>query len=272
MKTDNKYAKLLRTIQEEGSYRKDRTGVGTMSIFSEHVTFDLREEFPILLAKRVHWKSVVGELLWFISGDTRVKSLRDMGVTIWDEWEKEDGTIGPGYGASWRSWETKDGEFIDQLGEVIDQIKNNPTSRRLVVNAWNVGELKNMALPPCHMFFQFYVVDGWLDLQMYQRSADAFLGVPFNISSYALLLAMVAQVTGLKPRKLHMTFGDLHIYSNHEYAVDTYLERIETRTYLGKLPTLKLNPAIESIDDFTLEDIELENYNPLPTIKAPVAV
>ena len=261
------YLDLLQRVLEEGKPKDDRTGTGTYSIFGAQARFDLRKSFPLLTTKKLHRKSIIHELLWFLKGDTNIGYLNDNGVRIWDEWADETGNLGRVYGAQWCDWRAPDGRSINQIDEVIEQIKTNPDSRRLIVSAWNVGELDQMALAPCHAFFQFYVRDGELSCQLYQRSADLFLGVPFNIASYAVLTLMVAQVTGLKPGEFVHTFGDLHLYSNHLEQAKEQLER-EPR----ELPVMKLNPAVKSIHDFVFEDFTLENYDPHPHIKAPVAV
>ena len=261
------YLNLLQRVLEEGKPKDVRTGTGTYSIFGAQARFDLRESFPLLTTKKLHRKSIIHELLWFLKGDTNIGYLNDNGVRIWDEWADETGNLGRVYGAQWCDWRAPDGRSINQIDEVIEQIKTNPDSRRLIVSAWNVGELDQMALAPCHAFFQFYVRDGELSCQLYQRSADLFLGVPFNIASYAVLTLMVAQVTGLKPGEFVHTFGDLHLYSNHLEQAKEQLER-EPRD----LPVMKLNPAVKSIHDFVVEDFRLENYDPHPHIKAPVAV
>ncbi|MCQ2174796.1 MAG: thymidylate synthase [Bacteroidales bacterium] len=261
------YLDLLRTIRDTGTVKEDRTGVGTKSIFGYQCRYDLSEGFPLLTTKKVHLKSIIYELLWFISGDTNIKYLKDHGVSIWDEWADENGDLGPVYGHQWRSWPTPDGKTIDQLSNLIDTIKNNPNSRRLLVSAWNVGEVEKMALPPCHCLFQFYVAEGKLSCQLYQRSADTFLGVPFNIASYALLTMMIAQVCGLEPGEFIHTTGDTHLYLNHLEQADLQLSR-EPR----KLPKMKINPEVRSIFDFKYEDFELVDYDPWPAIKAPVAV
>lgn len=261
------YLDLLRHIRKDGVVKHDRTGVGTQSIFGYQMRFDLAEGFPLLTTKKVHLKSIIYELLWFIASDTNIKYLKDHGVSIWDEWADENGDLGPVYGHQWRSWPAPDGRSIDQLSQVIDMIKNNPDSRRMIVTAWNLGEVDNMALPPCHCLFQFYVADGKLSCQLYQRSADTFLGVPFNIASYALLTMMIAQVCGLQPGEFIYTTGDTHIYLNHFEQVDLQLSR-EPRP----LPVMKLNPEVKSIFDFKYEDFSLEGYDPWPAIKAPVAV
>ncbi len=251
----------------DGIDRGDRTGTGTRSIFGYQMRFDLRDGFPLLTTKKLHLKSIIYELLWFLKGDTNVKYLQDNGVRIWNEWARPDGSLGPVYGYQWRSWPDYSGGHIDQIKEVIETIKNNPSSRRIIVSAWNVADIPQMALPPCHLLFQFYVADGRLSLMLYQRSADCFLGVPFNIASYALLLMMVAQVTGLEPGEFIHTLGDTHIYHNHFEQVKEQLSRTP-----GQLPTMKLNPEIKDIFDFKYEDFELVNYNALPHIKATVAV
>lgn len=261
------YHDLMRHILEKGTKKTDRTGTGTVSVFGYQMRFDLSEGFPLLTTKKVHTKSIFHELLWFLKGDTNIKYLKDNGVSIWDEWADKDGNLGPVYGYQWRSWPTPDGRHIDQISNVIDQIKKNPDSRRLIVSAWNVGEIEKMKLPPCHAFFQFYVADGKLSCQLYQRSADVFLGVPFNIASYALLTLMVAQVCDLKPGDFVHTFGDTHLYSNHIEQANTQLSRD-----LRKLPTLKINPAVKNIFDFKYEDFTIEGYDPHPHIKAAVAV
>ncbi|SNV41745.1 Thymidylate synthase [Chryseobacterium taklimakanense] len=261
------YLDLLQHILDNGTDKTDRTGTGTRSVFGYQLRYDLSKGFPLVTTKKVHLKSIIYELLWFLKGDTNVKYLNDHEVTIWDEWKDENGDLGPVYGAQWRSWRGADGKVIDQISEVIDQIKKNPDSRRLIVSAWNVAEIPNMALAPCHAMFQFYVADGKLSLQLYQRSADVFLGVPFNIASYALLQMMVAQVCGLELGDFVHTFGDVHIYNNHFDQVKKQLSR-EPRP----LPTMKLNPEIKDIFDFDFEDFTLENYDPHPGIKAPVAV
>ena len=261
------YLDLLRHIRENGVMKSDRTGVGTQSIFGYQMRFDLRQGFPLLTTKKVHLKSIIYELLWFISGDTNIKYLKDHGVSIWDEWADENGDLGPVYGHQWRSWPTPDGGTIDQLSNVIETIKKNPDSRRMIVSAWNVAEVDKMALPPCHSLFQFYVADGRLSCQLYQRSADVFLGVPFNIASYALLTMMVAQVCGLEPGEFIHTTGDTHIYQNHFEQVALQLSR-ESRP----LPKMKINPEVKNIFDFKYEDFTLEDYDPWPSIKAPVAV
>ena len=261
------YLDLLQRVLEEGKPKDDRTGTGTCSIFGVQARFDLRESFPLLTTKKLHRNSIIHELLWFLKGDTNIGYLNDNGVRIWDEWADENGDLGRVYGAQWCDWRAPDGRSINQIDEVIEQIKTNPDSRRLIVSAWNVGELDQMALAPCHAFFQFYVRDGELSCQLYQRSADLFLGVPFNIASYAVLTLMVAQVTGLKPGEFVHTFGDLHLYSNHLEQAKEQLER-EPRD----LPVMKLNPAVKNIYDFVFEDFTLENYDPHPHIKAPVAV
>ncbi len=261
------YLDLLREIMDKGVVKSDRTGVGTKSIFGHQMRFDLSEGFPLLTTKKVHLKSIIYELLWFISGDTNVKYLQDHKVTIWDEWADENGDLGPVYGRQWRSWQTPDGRSIDQLSEVIETIKKNPDSRRMIVCAWNPSDVDRMALPPCHCFFQFYVADGRLSCQLYQRSADTFLGVPFNIASYALLTMMIAQVCGLKPGEFVHTTGDTHIYLNHFDQVREQLSR-EPRP----LPKMRINPEVKSIFDFVYEDFTLEDYDPWPAIKAPVAV
>ena len=261
------YLELLRHIKENGTDKTDRTGTGTRSVFGYQMRFDLSQGFPLVTTKKLHLKSIIYELLWFLKGDTNIKYLKDNGVSIWDEWADENGDLGPVYGAQWRSWQGANGKTIDQITEVIDQIKKNPDSRRLIVSAWNVAEIPNMALAPCHAMFQFYVADGTLSLQLYQRSADVFLGVPFNIASYALLLIMVAQVCDLEVGEFVHTFGDVHIYNNHFEQVEKQLSR-EPKS----LPTMKLNPNIKNIFDFDFDDFTLENYDPHPGIKAPVAV
>lgn len=261
------YLDLLKKIMDEGTDRPDRTGTGTRSIFGHQMRFDLSRGFPALTTKKLHLKSIIYELLWFLKGDTNVKYLQDNGVHIWDEWADENGELGPVYGAQWRRWKTADGKEIDQISEIINIIKTNPNSRRIILSAWNVGEIPKMALPPCHCLFQFYVADGKLSCQLYQRSADVFLGVPFNIASYALLTMMMAQVTGRKPGTFVHTLGDTHIYSNHFDQVKEQLSR-EPRS----LPDMKLNPEVKNIFDFKYEDFTLENYEPHPSIKAPIAV
>ena len=261
------YLDLLQEIMDKGVVRSDRTGTGTKSIFGPQMRFNLQEGFPLLTTKKVPLRSIIHELLWFISGDTNIAYLHDNKVTIWDEWADENGDLGPVYGKQWRSWQTPDGRVIDQLSEVIETIKKNPDSRRMIVCAWNPSDVDKMALPPCHCFFQFYVADGKLSCQLYQRSADTFLGVPFNIASYALLTMMIAQVCGLEPGEFIHTTGDTHIYLNHFDQVREQLSR-EPRP----LPTMKLNPDVKSIFDFKYEDFELVGYDPWPAIKAPVAV
>ena len=261
------YLELLRHIRANGAMKSDRTGTGTQSVFGYQMRFDLSEGFPLLTTKKVHLKSIIHELLWFIAGDTNIKYLKDNGVTIWDEWADENGDLGPVYGHQWRSWPTPDGGTIDQLANVVDMIKNHPDSRRMIVSAWNVAEVEKMALPPCHSLFQFYVADGKLSCQLYKRSADVFLGVPFNIASYALLTMMIAQVCGLEPGEFVHTTGDTHIYVNHFEQVATQLSR-EPR----KLPKMKINPEVKSIFDFKYSDFELVDYDPYPRIPAPVAV
>lgn len=261
------YEDLLAHIYKNGTFKSDRTGTGTKSVFGAQIRFNLAEGFPLITTKKVHLKSIIHELLWFIKGETNTKYLTDNGVTIWNEWADENGNLGPVYGYQWRSWPTPDGKHIDQLNEAIETIKKNPDSRRIIVSAWNVADLPKMALMPCHAFFQFYVADGKLSCQLYQRSADMFLGVPFNIASYALLTHMVAQVCNLEVGDFIHTFGDAHIYSNHFEQVELQLSR-EARTY----PTLLINSNVNSISDFTFDDFTFENYNPHPSIKAPVAV
>ena len=261
------YLDLLRHVLDHGTPKSDRTGTGTISIFGAQLRFDLNAGFPLLTTKKVHLKSIIHELLWFLKGDTNVKYLKDNGVSIWNEWAKADGELGPVYGYQWRSWPAPDGRHIDQISQVIDMLKKNPDSRRLIVSAWNVADLDKMALMPCHAFFQFYVANGKLSCQLYQRSADMFLGVPFNIASYALLTLMVAQVCDLKPGEFIHTFGDTHVYLNHMEQVTEQLSRAPRA-----LPTMKLNPAVKSIFDFKYEDFTLAGYDPHPPIKAPVAV
>ncbi len=261
------YQDLLRKILETGSYKSDRTGTGTYSIFGHQMRFDLSEGFPLLTTKKLHLRSIIYELLWFLQGDTNIRYLKEHGVSIWDEWADPDGDLGPIYGHQWRSWGTPDGGKVDQISQLIRQIQETPDSRRLMVCAWNVGEIDKMALPPCHVLFQFYVNNGEISLQLYQRSADVFLGVPFNIASYALLLMMVAQVCNLKPKEFIHTLGDAHIYSNHVEQAKLQLTR-EPRP----LPTMRINPEVKDIFSFQYEDFTLENYDPHPHIKADVAV
>ena len=263
------YLELLQHVIENGQFRDDRTGTGTYSVFGTQQRFDLRDGFPCLTTKKLHLRSIIHELLWFLNGDTKIKYLNENRVTIWDEWADEDGDLGRVYGAQWTDWKTPEGGSINQIEQVIDQIKNNPTSRRLMVSAWNPGELHLMALPPCHSLFQFYVNTdrGELSCQLYQRSADLFLGVPFNIASYALLTMMVAQVCDLKPGDFVHTFGDLHLYANHIEQTKLQLTR-EPR----ELPTMRINPDVKAIDAFTFDDFELVDYDPHPTIKAPISV
>ena len=261
------YHDLLRHILAHGVRKKDRTGTGTISVFGYQMRFDLQAGFPLVTTKKVHLKSIIHELLWFLRGDTNIAYLKANGVTIWDEWADEHGDLGPIYGYQWRSWPAADGRHIDQIAGVLEQIRNNPDSRRIIVSAWNVGELDKMRLPPCHAFFQFYVAEGRLSCQLYQRSADVFLGVPFNIASYALLTLMIAQVTGLKPGEFIHTLGDAHIYLNHLDQVQLQLSR-EPRP----LPTMHINPEVQDLFAFRYEDFTLEGYDPHPAIKAPVAV
>lgn len=261
------YLDLMQHVLDKGTKKSDRTGTGTVSVFGHQMRFDLAQGFPLVTTKKVHMKSITHELLWFLKGETNIRYLKENGVSIWDEWADADGNLGPVYGKQWRSWGAADGRTIDQIAEVIDQIKRNPDSRRLIVSAWNVGELDKMALAPCHAFFQFYVVDGKLSCQLYQRSADIFLGVPFNIASYALLTMMIAQVCGLKPGDFVHTFGDAHLYLNHMEQTALQLSR-EPRP----LPTMRINPDVKNIFDFKYEDFALEGYDPHPPIKAPVAV
>lgn len=261
------YLDLLRRIKEEGVIKTDRTGTGTKSVFGHQMRFNLADGFPLVTTKKCHLKSIIHELLWFLKGDTNVKYLQENGVRIWNEWADENGDLGHVYGYQWRSWPDYKGGHIDQISQVIEQIKNNPDSRRLLVSAWNVAEVDEMALPPCHLLFQFYVADGRLSLQLYQRSADCFLGVPFNIASYSLLLLMVAQVCGLEPGEFVHTTGDTHLYLNHMEQTDLQLTR-EPRP----LPQMRLNPEVKNIFDFRYEDFELLNYDPHPHIKGVVAV
>ena len=261
------YLSLMKDVLDNGHYKDDRTGTGTLSVFGRQLRFDLGKSFPLVTTKKVHFRSVVYELLWFLRGDTNVKFLKDNGVRIWNEWADASGDLGPVYGAQWRSWPAPDGSSIDQLGAVVAQLKTNPDSRRLLVNAWNVADLDKMALAPCHTLFQFYVADGKLSCQLYQRSADLFLGVPFNIASYALLTRMVAQVAGLAPGEFVHTFGDAHLYLNHLDQVREQLARSPLPP-----PTLRLDPTIRNLDDFTFESVELVNYRHHAAIPAPVAV
>ena len=261
------YLDLLNHVLEHGDKKEDRTGTGTISVFGYQMRFDLSEKFPLLTTKKVHLKSVIHELLWFLKGSTNIGYLKENGVSIWDEWADENGDLGPVYGSQWRSWQTSDGRTIDQISNLIENIKNNPDSRRLIVSAWNVGEVDKMKLPPCHCFFQFYVANDKLSCQLYQRSADIFLGVPFNIASYALLTLMIAQVTNLTPGEFVHTLGDAHIYSNHIEQVKQQLSRDAK-----DLPTMKINPHVKDIFSFKYDDFEILNYDPHPLIKAPVAV
>lgn len=261
------YLDLLNRILTEGTQKTDRTGTGTISIFGNQMRFNLEDGFPLLTTKKLHLKSIIYELLWFLRGDTNIKYLKEHGVSIWDEWADENGDLGPVYGHQWRSWPDYDGGTIDQIQQVVNQIKNTPDSRRMIVSAWNVAEVNKMALPPCHSLFQFYVADGRLSLQLYQRSADTFLGVPFNIASYALLLMMMAQVTGLKAGDFIHTTGDTHLYLNHlEQA------RLQLTREPKALPTMRINPNVKDLLDFQYEDFQLENYEPWPHIKAAVSV
>jgi len=261
------YLDLLRHVREHGVRKGDRTGTGTLSVFGPQMRFDLAKGFPLLTTKKIHMKSVIHELLWFLKGSTNVAYLRENGVTIWDEWADARGELGPVYGYQWRSWPAPDGRHIDQISEVVSQIRANPDSRRLVVSAWNVADIPKMALAPCHALFQFYVAEGRLSCQLYQRSADMFLGVPFNIASYALLTLMVAQVTGLKPGELVHTLGDAHLYLNHLEQADEQLSRTPR-----PLPVMKLDPSVKDIFGFRYEDFSLEGYDPHPAIRAPIAV
>ncbi|MGM0921524.1 MAG: thymidylate synthase [Bacillota bacterium] len=261
------YLDLCKHVLQSGIVKEDRTGTGTISTFGYQMRFDLKEGFPLLTTKKLHLKSIIHELIWFLRGDTNVKYLQENGVRIWNEWADENGELGPVYGHQWRSWTGADGQTVDQISKLINQIKNNPDSRRLIVSAWNPADVDEMALPPCHCFFQFYVADGKLSCQLYQRSADVFLGVPFNIASYALLTMMVAHVTDLEPGEFVHTFGDVHIYKNHLEQVDLQLTR-EVRA----LPKMRLNPDVKSIFDFTYEDFTLEGYDPHPHIKGAVSV
>lgn len=261
------YLDLMRHVKAQGVRKMDRTGTGTISVFGHQMRFDLSAGFPAVTTKKLHLRSIIHELLWFLKGDTNIAYLRENNVTIWDEWADAQGNLGPVYGAQWRSWPTRDGRCIDQIKEVIESIKRNPDSRRLIVSAWNVGELDKMALPPCHAFFQFYVADGKLSCQLYQRSADIFLGVPFNIASYALLTMMVAQVTNLKPGEFIHTLGDAHLYLNHLEQTDLQLSRKP-----HPLPTMQINSAVKSIFDFCFDDFHLSDYESHAAIKAPVAV
>ena len=261
------YHDLLQHILDKGAKKEDRTGTGTISVFGYQMRFDLNEGFPCLTTKKVHMRSIIHELLWFLKGETNIQYLKENNVSIWDEWADENGNLGPVYGSQWRSWPCADGRQIDQITKIIAQLKNNPDSRRIIVSAWNVAEIENMALPPCHAFFQFYVADGKLSCQLYQRSADTFLGVPFNIASYALLTLMVAQVCNLKPGDFIHTLGDAHLYSNHIEQANLQL----TRDF-RPLPKMKINPEVKDIFAFKYEDFELENYDPHPHIKAAVAI
>jgi len=261
------YLELMRHVLEHGTKKDDRTGTGTLSVFGWQMRYDLAAGFPLVTTKKCHLRSIIHELLWFLQGDTNIRYLKENGVSIWDEWADENGNLGPVYGHQWRSWPARDGGTIDQISEVVKTLKSNPDSRRIIVSAWNVADLDRMALAPCHAFFQFYVADGKLSCQLYQRSADIFLGVPFNIASYALLTLMMAQVTGLKPGDFVHTLGDAHLYLNHLDQAREQLSRSPR-----SLPTMKLNPAVQSIFDFRFEDFALEGYDPHPAIKAPVAV
>jgi len=261
------YHRLLELVLDHGKWKPDRTGTGTYSVFGAQERFDLRESFPVITTKKLHLRSIIHELLWFLRGDTNTAYLHDHGVSIWDEWADDDGNLGRIYGAQWCDWRKPDGTALNQIDEVVRQIQSNPDSRRLVVSAWNPGELDQMALAPCHAMFQFYVQDGELSCQLYQRSADLFLGVPFNIASYALLTRMVAQVTGLRPGDFIHTFGDLHLYANH---IDQAREQLSRDC--RPLPQLRLNPDVQRLADFTFEDITLEGYDPHPAIKAPISI
>ncbi|WP_417832170.1 thymidylate synthase [Terasakiella sp.] len=261
------YLDLMRHVRDNGVYKSDRTGTGTYSVFGHQMRFDLSQGFPCLTTKKLHLRSIIHELLWFLKGDTNIKYLKENKVSIWDEWADDDGNLGPVYGYQWRSWPTPDGNHVDQITNLIQQIKNNPDSRRLIVSAWNVANIEEMALPPCHCLFQFYVAEGKLSCQLYQRSADIFLGVPFNIASYALLTMMLAQVCDLEVGEFIHTFGDAHLYSNHMDQVELQLSRTP-----GPLPTMKMNPDVKDLFDFTFDDFELVDYNPQAHISAPVAV
>lgn len=264
---DSQYENLLRHVMENGTYKSDRTGTGTRSVFGYQLRYNLADSFPLITTKKVHMKSIIYELLWFLKGETNIRYLKENNVSIWDEWANENGDLGPVYGYQWRSWHGADGKVYDQITDVVNQLKTNPDSRRMIVSAWNVGELKEMALMPCHVMFQFYVADGKLSCQLYQRSADLFLGVPFNIASYALLTLMMAQVVGLQPGDFVHTLGDAHIYSNHFEQVNLQLSR-EVRDF----PVMKINPEVKDIFSFQYSDFEVLQYDPHPAIKAPVAV
>lgn len=261
------YLELMNHVLHHGTKKDDRTGTGTLSVFGHQMRFDLRQGFPLLTTKKLHLRSIIHELLWFLRGDSNIRYLKENGVSIWDEWADENGDLGPVYGYQWRSWPTHDGKHIDQISWILREIKQNPDSRRLIVSAWNVADIERMALPPCHAFFQFYVADGELSCQLYQRSADIFLGVPFNIASYALLTLMMAQACGLKPGEFIHTLGDAHLYSNHIEQAQLQLTRTPR-----DLPSMHLNPSVTSLFDFRYEDFELLNYDPWPAIKATVAV
>lgn len=261
------YLDLMSHVMANGTQKHDRTGTGTISVFGYQMRFNLAEGFPMVTTKKLHLKSIIHELIWFLSGDTNIRYLKENGVKIWDEWADEDGNLGPVYGSQWRSWPTPDGRHIDQISQIIDQIKNNPDSRRIIVSAWNVAEIENMALPPCHSFFQFYVADGKLSCQLYQRSADIFLGVPFNIASYALLTMMVAQVCDLQLGDFIHTLGDAHLYNNHLEQTELQLSRLPK-----PLPLMKINPEVKNIFEFKFDDFSLENYDPHPHIKGAVAI